>query len=132
VLRIGFFPRFKNADSILLAADAEGVQVLLDTIAKAVANPDRAVPVHELALVSAKHPASLYFAVNANAARSVAATTYHLDVSGNARLDVEGLLEPLLKSSRGHQCFDLNPKPTVLVVSVGEYDDAWWDRAETL
>jgi len=132
VLRIGFFPRFKNADSVLLAADAEGVQVLIDSIAKAAANPDRAVPVHELAQVSAKHPASLYVAANANAARSVPANTYHLDLSGNARLDAVGLLEPLLKSARGHQFFDLNPKPTVLIVSVGEYDEAWWDRAETL
>ena len=131
MLRIGFFPRLKNGDSVLLAADAEGVQVLLDAIAKA-ANPVKAVPLHELARVSAKHPASLYVAVNAKAVRSVPANTYYLDVSGNARLDVVGLLEPLLESSRGHQFFDLNPKPTVLVVSVGEYDDLWWDRAETI
>ena len=93
-MRIGFFPKFKNADSVLLAADAEGVQVLLDAIAKAAANSGKAVPLHELARVSAKHPASLYVAANAMAVRSVPANTYYLDVSGNARLDVVRLLEP--------------------------------------
>lgn len=132
MLRIGFFPKFKNDDSVLLAADADGVHVLLDAIAKAAANPGKAVPLHELARVSAKHPASLYVAVNAKAVRSIPANTYYLDVSGNARLNVVGLLEPLLESSRGHQFFDLNPKPAVLVVSVGEYDGPWWDRMETL
>jgi len=132
VLRIVFFPKFKNDNSVLLAADTEGVHVLLDAIAKAAANPGAAVPLHELARVSAKHPASLYVAVNAKAVCSAPANTYYLDVSGNARLDVVGLLKPLLESPRGHQFFDLKPKPTVLVVSVGEYDGSWWDRMETL
>lgn len=131
MLRIGFFPNFKNADSVLLAADAEGIRILLDAIAKATANPTYAVPVHELAYVSAKHPAFLYVAVNAKAARSVPVSTYYLDVSGSARLNVEGLLEPLITSSAIHQFFDLVPRH-VLVVSVGEYDASWWDRAETL
>jgi len=131
-LRIGFFPNFKNADPVLLAADAEGIHVLLDAIARAIANPSEPIPLHELARVSAKHPASLYVAVNAEAVRSVPANTYYLDVSGNARLNVVDLLEPLTESSPGHQFFDLNPKPTILVVSVGEYDGSWWDRVETL
>jgi hypothetical protein len=132
VLRIGFFPKFKIEDSVLLSAATEGVHVLLDAIAKAAANPDKAVPLHELARVSTKHPVSLYVAANAKAVRSVPANAYYLNVSGNARFNLAGLLEPLLEATRGHQFFDLNPKPTVLVVSVGEYDGAWWDRVEKL
>ena len=132
MLHIGFFPNFKNADSVLLASDAEGIQAFLDAIARATANPSEAIPLHKLARVSAKHPASLYVAVNAQAVRSVPANTYYLDVSGNAGLNVVGLLERLTESSPGPQFFDLNPKPNVLVVSVGEYDGSWWDRVETL
>jgi hypothetical protein len=131
LLRIGFFPNFKNADSVLLAADAEGVRVILDTIAKVSATPGDAVPIHELAHISVKHPAFLY-AVNAKAVRSIPPNTYYLDVSGGARLNVVGLLEPLIKSSAGHQFFDLVPRPIALVVSVGEYDSSWWDRVENM
>ena len=69
MLRIGFFPNFKNADSVLLAADAEGIHAFLDAIARATANPSKAIPLHEFARVSAKRPASLYVVVNAEAVR---------------------------------------------------------------
>ena len=72
----------------------------------------------------------MYIAVNPKSIRFVPANTYYLDVSGNARLNVERLLEPLADASAGHQYFDLYPRH-VLVVSVGEYDGFWWDRAET-
>jgi hypothetical protein len=128
---MGFFPNFKGADSVLLAADSEGIQFLLDAIARAIANPAKGIPLHEFARVSAEHPASVYVAVNSKAIRFVPANnTYYLDVSGEARLNVEALLEPLL-GAPGHQYFDLYPRH-VLVVSVGEYDSFWWDRVETL
>ena len=130
-MRMGFFLNFKGADSVLLAADSEGIQFLLDTIARATANPAEGIPLHEFARVSAEHPASVYIGVNPKAIRSVPANTYYLDVSGNARLNVEGLLEPLAEASAGHQYFDLYPRH-VLIVSVGEYDSSWWDRMETL
>jgi hypothetical protein len=128
---MGFFPNFKGADSVLLAADPEGIQFLLDAIARATANPAKGIPLHEFARVSAKHPAFVYIAENPKAIRFVPANTYYLDVSGNARLNVEGLPEPLAEASAGHQYFDLYPRH-VLVVSVGECDSFWWDRAETL
>ncbi len=128
---MGFFPNFKGADSVLLAADPEGIQFLLHAIARAPANPTKGIPLHEFACVSAEHPASVYIVANPNAIRFVPASTYYLDVSGNARFNVEGLLEPLAEASAGHQYFDLYPRH-VLVVSVGEYDSFWWDRAETL
>jgi hypothetical protein len=131
MLRMGYFPNFKGADSVLLAADSEGIRFLLAAIARATADPAHAVPLHESAQVSAKHPASVYVALNIKSMRRVAANAYYLNVSGNARLNVEGLLEPLAEASAGHQYFDLYPRH-VLVVSVGEYDSFWWDRMETL
>jgi hypothetical protein len=131
MLRMGYFPNFKGADSALLAADSEGIRFLLGAIARVTANPAQAIPLHESAQVSAEHPASVYVAINPKAIRRVPANTYYLDVTGNARLNVEGLLEPLAEASAGHQYFDLYPRH-VLVVSVGEYDSFWWDRAETL
>jgi hypothetical protein len=102
MFRMGFFPNFKGADSVLLAADSEGIQFLLDTIARATANPAEGIPLHEFARVSAEHPASVYIGVNPKAIRFVPANTYYLDVSGNARLNVEGLLQPLADASAGH------------------------------
>lgn len=131
MLRIGFFPNFKAADSVLLSADSEGIRFLLDAIATVTANPTKGVPLHEYACVSAEHPASVYVAVNPRAISFVPANTYYLDVSGNLRLNVEGLLNPLVEASAGHQYFDLYPRHG-LVVSVGECDSFWWDQAETL
>ena len=130
---MGFFPNFKGADSVLLAADPEGIQFLLDAIARATADPAKAIPLHEFARVSAKHPAFVYIAENPKAIRYVPANTYYLDESVNARLNVEGLLEPLAEASARTSI--LRPVVSlrhVLVVSVGEYDRLWWDRAETL
>ena len=131
MLRMGYFPNFKGANSVLLAADSEGIRFLLAAIAKATSDPARAIPLHESAQVSAKLPASVYVALNAKGVRRIPANTYYLDVSGDARLNVEGLLEPLAEASAGHQYFDLYPKH-VMVVSVGEYDRFWWDQVEKL
>jgi hypothetical protein len=131
MLRMGYFPNFKGADSVLLAADSEGIRFLLAAIARATSDAAHAIPLHESAQVSAEHPASVYVTLNAKSIRRIPANTYYLDVSGNARLDVEGLLEPLAEASAGHQYFDLYPKH-VLVVSVGEYDSFWWDQVEKL
>ena len=131
MLRLGFFPNFKGSDSVLLAADTDGVRALLDAISSAAANPGDSVPVHDIAQVSVKYPVLLYVAGTSKALRSAPAHTYYLDVSGSARLNVEGLLEPLLTATSGHQYFDLMPKHVALVVSVGEYDSSWWARVDT-
>jgi hypothetical protein len=131
LLRLGFFPLFKNDDTVLLTADAEGIRVLVDAIAKVGANPSKAIPLHDLARVSAKHPAALYAAVNAAPIGSVAPNTYFLDLSGNAAFNSVAMLEQLMHSSSAHQYFDLVPTPTVLMVSVGEYDSYWWDGVES-
>jgi hypothetical protein len=128
---MGFFPNFKGADSVLLSADSEGVRFLLDAIATVTDHPTNGIPLHEYARVSAEHPASVYVAVNPGAISFVPANTYYLDVSGNLRRNVEGLVKPLVDLSAGHQYFDLYPRHG-LVVSVGEYDSFCWDQAETL
>jgi hypothetical protein len=127
MLRMGYFPNFNGADSVLLAADSEGIRVLLAAIARATSDPAHAIPPQ----VSAEHPAFVYVALSTKSIRRIPPNTYYLDVSGNARLNVEGLLEPLAEASAGHQYFDLYPRH-VLVVSVGEYDSSWWNRMETL
>jgi hypothetical protein len=131
LLRLGFFPNFKGSDAVLLAADTDGVRALLDAISSAAANPGDSVPVHDIAQVSVKYPALLYVAATRKRIHSAPAHTYYLDVSGSARLNVEGLLEPLLTATSGHQYFDLVPKHITLVVSVGEYDSPWWARLDT-
>jgi hypothetical protein len=130
LLRLGFFPDFKGSDSVLLAADTDGVRALLDAIGSASANLRDSVPVHDIAQVSVKYPAMLYVAGIPKAILSAAAHAFYLDVSGSARLNVEGLLEPLLTATSGHQYFDLMPKHHTLVVSVGEYDSSWWARVD--
>jgi len=75
---------------------------------------------------------SLYIAANVDAARSVPFKAFVLDVSGNEGPNVVGMLESLMKASNAHQYFDLAPEPTILIVSVGEYDGAWWDRVDTV
>ena len=126
---MGFFPSFKGADSVLLSADSEGIQFLLDAISTVADDPSEGIPLHKYARVSAKRPASVYVAINPRGISFVPANTYHLDVSGNFRLNVEDLLKPLVDVSAAHQYFNLYPRH-VLVVSVGEYDSVWWDRAE--
>jgi hypothetical protein len=39
MLRMGYFPNFKGADSVLLAADSEGIRFLLAAIARATTDP---------------------------------------------------------------------------------------------
>jgi hypothetical protein len=96
LLRLGFFKDFKGADTVLLGADPSGIRSLVAAVSSAASHPTDAVPVHELAIVSIKHPAHLFLGAPAQTQHLASTPTFSLEVSGSAAPQVRELLDPLL------------------------------------
>jgi hypothetical protein len=130
MLRIGFFPEFKGLNAVLISADSDGMRSLHGAISRIAETPAEAVPVHGIARVSQKHPACLFVTARPPAKGILASDSYYWVLPENARVTAMEFLEPLMSSVSGHQYFDILPATATLVVSVGEYDDWWWERVD--
>jgi hypothetical protein len=126
VLRLDFFPEFKGIDAVLLSADSDGIRAILDALSHAIATPSEELPLHDIAHVAQRQPARLFLTTTRPAPNVVTSNTYYWVVSENEALTVSGLLEPLASITAGHQFFALVPPAASLIVSVGEYNAAWW------
>jgi hypothetical protein len=118
-LHLGEFEDFKFGGKLLLSGGAADVKALADLLAEFVASGDDSVAIHSRANVAPRHPAKLY-----------AVSSPAVSVDGPALLctpeslpEISGKLEAL---SSGHQYFELIGTSSELLVSVGEYDLAWW------
>jgi hypothetical protein len=109
VLRMGFFPDFKELNAVLVSADSAGIQSLYGAISQLTANPAGAVPVHEIARVSQKHPTSLFVTATLPADNIVASNTYYWVLPETDRVAALQFLKPLISAISGHQYFDLLP-----------------------
>jgi hypothetical protein len=130
LLRLGIFPDFKGFNAVLLSADSDGIKALIDALSRPMAAPDEVVSVHEIARVSRKHQARLFLTATQPAPGIAASESYYWVVPENERPTVMELLEPLASAAKGHQFFDLVPAAATLLVSVAEYDTAWWERVD--
>jgi hypothetical protein len=124
-MRLGYCNQFKGADTVLLSCDPVEVSPLRQVLASVMA---REVPfaIHDLAVVSARHPARLVLCPAAARFRAVGGEFIwrlnHVEFAA-----VDSKLEALEHVSAAHQCFDLGDSDVRLMFSVREYDEQWWD-----
>jgi hypothetical protein len=126
-LRLGYFENFKGADTVLLSCDLVEAPLLRGVLADVMA---KGVPfaIHDLAVVTARNPARLVLCPAAAPFRGVGGEFIwrlnHVEFAS-----VDSKLEALEHVRAAHQYFDLDRSDVRLMVSIGEYDEAWWDRA---
>ena len=124
-LQLGFFPQFKDADAVLLSGTASDIANLSAQLGVFVASADPSFSIHNLAQVSARNPTRLFVS---RLPQSPALE--FLWLCPPSELDsIRGKLSALANSGSGHQYFNLAGSSTDLIVSVGEYDESWWQRA---
>ena len=118
-LRLGLF-HFRNDDVVLIAGDRSTIAALGQHLQAAFNAGETCVAIHALAVVSARHPASLFAvrgdvqpcAENAFAWRCRDADVQRLVTAGSAASELY---------------FDLASTPPYLYVNfTGHYGDAWW------
>jgi len=131
LLHLGFFTDFKGLDAVLLSADSVGIRAIQDALSRAIATPSEAVPIHDIAHVAPSYPAHLFLTTTRPVPGVVTSNTNYWVVSKNDALFATELLEHLASVTAGHQYFELTPPVASLIVSVGEYDTAWWERLNT-
>jgi len=122
-MQLGFFPDFKGQDSLLLDGTSKDVAFLSAQLKEFVSSSLPRFPVHAFANVSQQHPAELF------AIRSAAASApgFCWLCSPGELPAIQSKLATLAESKAGHQYFALAGSNAQLVVSVGEYGEAWWE-----
>jgi hypothetical protein len=125
-MRLGYFQEFKGSDVVLLSCDCAEIGVLRASLAQGVPRGS-AVAIHDLAKVSARFPARLFVCPKV-ATVDATSRDFIWRLSDNEYSDLDSKLEALEKVISGHQYFSLPSTPSMLMVSVGEYSDHWWQR----
>jgi hypothetical protein len=118
-LQLGQFGNFKFGNKLLLCGDAADMSELAALLSGFVASGASEIALHPEAAISPSHPAKLFAVASPDAA-----------VDGHAWLctaetlpEISGKLSSL---TSGHHYFELLASNVELLVSVGEYDLAWW------
>jgi hypothetical protein len=118
-LHLGQFEEFEFGDKLLLCGGTIEMAKLAATLADFVSSGADAIAIHPLAVVLPSHPAKLF-----------AVASLDISVDGHAWLcNAETLPEvhgKLCSLSAGHHYFELTATSVELLVSVGEYNLAWW------
>jgi hypothetical protein len=86
------------------------------------------VAIHDVALVSGRHPARL-FVLPTSAALNSSELDFAWRISESENADIDSKLAVPESSIAGHQYFTLARTNAKLMVSVGEYSDDWWQHA---
>ena len=119
---LGLFRQLNSADTLLLAGDPEDLVDLSRRLGKFVASASSTFPIHDLASVSAQHPAQLF----ASRSLSTAELGFVWLCSPSNVPVIQDQLLAVASSGLGHQYFDLVGTPVLLTVSAGEYGASWW------
>ncbi len=118
-LRLGLFADFKGSDSLLLTGDAAAlIRLLPELDAASLGGQFR---IHEIA---ARLPTCSIELVAASQPVPAPAFTWLCDPTTVVSIRTD--LQALTQCTSGHQYFDLADSKVQLIVSLGEYDSAWW------
>lgn len=121
-MKLGFFENFKFGDAVLLSGASQDIQLLVARLVIFVQSQEPELALHSVASVASRHPAQLF------ASHSSVGTGFRWLCSADELPTIQDKLEALISSGTGHQYFELADTSTTLVVSIGEYDDAWWQH----
>ena len=118
-IQLGKFDDFKFGDKVLLSGRSEDIDALAELLAAFAASGGDSLAIHTKALVAPRHPVRLF----AVASPSVSVDGYAWLCTTESLPEISGKLGTLCA---GHQYFGLLRTHVELLVSVGEYDLAWW------
>lgn len=121
-LRLGFFQGFQGGDSVLLHGTPLQINALVPRLYEFLASPLDEWPVHEHAIVSRRCPVRLFASRMGMSRRS----GYRWRCSPAQLPSIQSMLQALAVSGSGHQRFELAGSTAQLIISAGEYPDAWW------
>ena len=121
-VRLGYFPRFKGADSVLLHGTSLQINALVPRLYEFLAFSRDEWAVHEHALVSRRCPTRLFASRMGMSNR----TGYRWRCSPAQLPSIQSILQALSVSGSGHRRFELAGSTAQLIISAGEYPDAWW------
>src|SRR5215475_7787067 len=123
-LHLGYFENFKDADTVLLSCDPLEVAPLRGVLADVMAKGSP-FAIHDLAVVPAGNPARLILCPAAAKFRR-AGDEFIWRLNHVEFASVDSKLEVLEHVRAAHQYFNLEHSDVRLMISVGEYDEAWW------
>ena len=127
-MHLGYFTDFKSEPHLVLLSGVSAEFALLRR-GLAALSPDDAVAVHDLKGVNSLHGTTLDIRLSSRdrITRAVA-SSFEWELTADALEESLDKIESL--SSQGHQYFDCHPSDdAVIMMSVGEYDDSWWEHA---
>jgi hypothetical protein len=124
-MNIGYFHGLKGYDAVLISCGQDELDGLRGVAREAVSSR-LPVSITDYCFVSQTIPADLQlFAAATGVLVPSLANRFVWRIDSSLHSSLDGLLEGLVGPT-GHQYFDLDGRDTILVVSVGEYDDNWW------
>ncbi len=127
-LHLGFFPDFKWSDSVLLSGTTHDIENLSLALGKFVESKEQQFPIHNLASIAPRHQALLFAQRATEEPHHSNPAQFSWQCTSSSLSDIQAKLLTLVRSNNGHQYFDLEGSDTQLIVSVGEYNDSWWQE----
>ena len=127
-LRLGFFTDFKSSESVLLTGTSHDIESLSLVMGKFVESDEGQFPIHNLASIAPRHQAQLFAQRAAPEPQQPTPIRFSWLCTPSSLSDIQAKLLALVRSSNGHQYFDLEGSDIHLIVSVGEYSDSWWQN----
>lgn len=127
-LHLGFFADFKWSDSVLLTGTPHDIESLSLALGKFVGSNEQQFPIHNLASVAPRHQVQLFAHRVPQESLHSNPTQFSWLCASSSLSDIQAKLLALVHSNNGHQYFDLEGSGTQLIVSVGEYNDNWWQE----
>ncbi len=123
-MNLGFFKNFKGADSVLLEGSPEEISELANRVKEFAHSGAERFQIDGTTRVSESHNAKLFASLNPKDNDS----EFQLKCTGDDAEIIQEKLLALVSPTSGHQYFDLYNSKVQLVVSVGEYGSAWWEK----
>jgi hypothetical protein len=123
-LRLGFFQNFKSSDAVLVAGTTEDISSLSSKLSQLNHSTNTELAIHQLAVVSTKYPVKLFVTQSNSSSNS---GFYWLCTSPELN-NILPKLAALISSGNGHQYFKLAGSNVQLIISVGEYNESWWQQ----
>jgi hypothetical protein len=125
MLHLGLFENFKSeAQIVLCSGNSKDMEFLFLLVTSLYSGDQKLIPLHNEAFVAPNHPVKL-FAARSLPKKQTAGEFVWL-CSGEAGLDIPGMIKPLMAGLAGHQYFELAEGKGTLMISVNEYNDEWW------
>jgi hypothetical protein len=131
-LHLAYFENFKDANTILICGDGDGLQLLADHL-RSLEDPNaEPVNLHLLPLVQAQGGVSLsaYPVDRELGVRQIGPFSFDWHHSQEGWLESAEKIEVVARGSGCHCYLGEGPAgDAVVMVSKGEYDEGWWERS---